>query len=156
MIGRVIAAALALVVVIALAWLLFRREAPTAPAATPLPSETPTATAAATPTIVAGYRLAGTALGLRGRYAVFEDPDGNTEMYKVGDEVPGLGTLARVGDIDAAVTTSAGEMRFQVRPAPTKVPENTPTVRRVRTPSPRTGRSESESSPSGEPAPPAS
>src|SRR6185369_6706029 len=98
----------------------------------------------------------GTALGLRGRYAVFEDPAGSTDMYRLGDEIPGLGTLARIGEVDAAVTTSAGEMRFQVRPAPTKVPENTPTARRVRTPSPRPDPSESESSPSAEPAPRAS
>src|SRR5262249_32203540 len=124
---------------------------------TPLAVPIATATPASAPTVVAGYRLAGTALGLHGRYAVFEDPAGNTEMYRVGDAVPGLGTLARIGDVDASVQSSAGAMRFQVRPAPTKVPENTPLARRVRTPSPLpTGPSESESSPSDEPAPPAS
>lgn len=158
MTARVLAAVMALVAAALLAWILLHPATPP-PAnitATPAPTAAATATPAAAPTAVAGYRLAGTALGLRGRYAVFEAPDGTTEMYRAGDEVPGLGTLERIGDTDAIVRTSTGEMRFQVRPAPTKLAENTPTVRRAKTPSPLPDPSESESSPSDDPAPPAS
>ena len=155
MTARVLAAVLALALALVLAWNLWQRREPAPPVPpTAVPVKTATATSAAT--VVPGYRLAGTAMGLHGRYAVFENPDGGTDMYKVGDDVPGLGTLARVGEVDATVNTSAGEVRFQVRPAPTKVPENTPTARRVRKPSPLPDPSESESSPSDEQVPPAS
>lgn len=158
MTARVLAAVMALVAAALLAWILTHPSSQTSapPAAASSPTVAATATAAAAATVVPGYRLAGTALGLRGRYAVFEAPDGTTEMYRVGEEVPGLGTLQRVGDVDAVLLTSSGEMRFQVRPAPTKVAENTPTVRRAKTPSPQSDPSESESSPSDDPAPPAS
>lgn len=158
MTARVLAAVMALVAAALLAWILTHPSSETSapPAAASSPTVAATATAAAAATVVPGYRLAGTALGLRGRYAVFEAPDGTTEMYRVGEEVPGLGTLQRVGDVDAVLLTSSGEMRFQVRPAPTKVAENTPTVRRAKTPSPQSDPSESESSPSDDPAPPAS
>lgn len=147
MIARVLAAALAVVAALALAWILLQRRNEAAPVVAPTAAPASTSTATSAPTVAPGYRLAGTAMGLHGRYAVFEDPSGANEMYKIGDEVPGLGTLTRVGEVDASVTTSAGEVRFQVRPAPTKVPENTPTARRARTPSPQPGPSESESSP---------
>jgi len=157
MTARLIAAALAVVLALLLIRIFWGRQPDTPESAsTPLPTPARTPTTAPKPTIASGYRLAGTALGRRGRYAVFEDPDGNTEMYRVGDQVPGLGTIIRVGEVDAVLDTAAGEMRFQVRPAPTKVPENTPTARRARTPSPRPAPSEFESSPSDEPVPPAS
>ena len=158
MTARALAAVMALVAAALLAWIITHPAAPqtSAPPAAATSSPTGAATATVAPTVVPGYRLAGTALGLRGRYAVFEAPDGTTEMYRVGEEVPGLGTLQKVGDVDAVLATSAGEMRFQVRPAPTKVAENTPTVKRARTPSPQSDPSESESSPSDDPAPPAS
>src|SRR5262249_23148509 len=155
---RVLAAALALLVVV-LAWLLWHRGGDEGkPAPAPPPTRTPNAAAtpALAPTAAIGFRLAGTALGLHGRYAVLADPDGTPGMYRLGDEVPGLGTVARIGEYDAVVNREGTEMRFQVRPAPTKVPQSTPTARRVRTPSPRRAPSESESSPSDEPAPPAS
>ena len=156
--GRVLAAILALLEALLLLWTLWRRGGADAVAPPPAPVATATATqgVATAPTPVQGYRLAGTALGLRGRYAVFEDPSGSTEMYKVGDEVPGLGKLLYVGTIDAKVATSSGDAEFRVRPAPTNVPDNTPTVKRVRKPAPTPVPSESESSPSDEPAPPAS
>lgn len=159
MIARLLAVILALIAVALLAWALWRnRPEPAVAPATPLPDATvtPTRLALAAPTAVQGYRLAGTAAGLRGRYAVFEDPGGATEMYKVGDEVPGLGKLLFVGETEATVATSSGETRFRVRPAPTKLPESTPTAQRVRKPAPTLDPSESESSPSDEQAPPAS
>jgi len=159
-IARLLAVILALTAAALLLWAVLReRPAPldAAPTAAPATSATPTSVAvAAATTAVHGYRLAGTAAGLRGRYAVFEDPSGATEMYKVGEEVPGLGRLLFVGETEATVATTSGETRFRVRPAPTKLPESTPTAERVRKPSPTPAPSGSGSSPSDEQAPPAS
>jgi hypothetical protein len=157
MIARVLAALLARVAAALLVRTLWQRASePERPAPTPAATPTSTATHSPPPTPAQGFRLAGTAAGLRGRYAVFEDPSGATEMYKVGDEIPGLGRLLRVGELDAAVTTSTGEVQYRVRPAPTKLPESTPSAKRVRKPAPTPDPSESESFPSDEPAPPAS
>lgn len=157
MIARLLAAVLVVVAVL-LAWILWQRRAETQPRdPTPPPAATATVTPEAAPTPVEGYRLAGTAAGGRGRYAVFADPGGTTEMYRVGEEIPGLGALTRVGELEAEVATAGGGQRsFRVRPAPTRVPENTPTPAPTRRVTPTPDLSESESSPSDDLAPPAS
>ena len=90
------------------------------PAATSTPP--PTATATAASDVAREYRLAGVAVGGPGAYAVIANPDGQTALYRPGDEVPGLGRLLRVEEKRAIISSSRGDVEFRIRRAPTATP----------------------------------
>src|SRR5262245_40872175 len=83
--------------------------APTAPrraAQSPLPTSTPVP-----------QRLAGVALGSV-RYAVVEQPDGTTALYRAGDDVPGLGRIIDVTEDSATFAGPNGQVRLRVTAPP--------------------------------------
>ncbi len=85
-----------------------------------------------------GYRLAGTAVGEPDSFAVVEAPDGATALYRLNDEVSGLGRLIRIEAERVVVQGDTGKFELWVAPAATRTP--TPTrgpVRRASTPTPR-------------------
>lgn len=87
----------------------------TAPTATPRHSApgTPTPTTAAV-----AQRLAGVAIGTT-RYAVVEQPDGSTALYRSGDEVPGLGKIVEISEGSATFEGADGRVSLRVKPPPT-------------------------------------
>lgn len=119
----------ALALALFLFWMLTGKtnEAPA-----PTPSPPPQATSVTVPPAAArstasrsGYRLAGTVVG-DAMYAVIEQPDGTNDLYRMGQEVPGLGRLVDLGADRATFEASDGRIELQLAPA------STPTV----TPSP--------------------
>ncbi len=110
---------------------------PAPPAATatvsPAPRPTTVAATAGSPTpqpVAAGYRLAGVAVGDPDSFAVIEAPDGSTGLYRLNDDVPGLGELTRIEAERVVISGGAGAFELQLAPAATATP--TP----VRTPRP--------------------
>jgi len=89
-------------------------------AATLLPVATPTPTAgvAAAPP---GHRLAGTVVG-DVRYAVVEFPDGTNDLYRPGQDVPGLGRLVEVESNHAIFEGDNGRLDLRLVAAPTTTP----------------------------------
>ncbi len=101
---------------------------PTPPVITPTAvpvSATPTATVIAA--IPPGFRLAGVAVGGSTSYAAIEPPGGGTSLYRLNEEVPGLGKLMRIGGEKVVVRTKDGDLEMWVAPAPT--PTFSPTRR---------------------------
>ena len=86
--------------------------------ATQTPTVTPTPTTPSRSPTPVLHRLAGVARG-RVEYAAVEGPDGTSQLYRLGDEVPGLGRLARVDRNSATINGPSGEIRLRVAPAPT-------------------------------------
>lgn len=74
---------------------------------------TPTPTTAAV-----AQRLAGVALGTT-RYAVVEQPDGSTALYRSGDDVPGLGKIVDISEGSATFEGADGRVSLRVKPPPT-------------------------------------
>ena len=130
-------------------WLWGRLIPTTAPArlatATMAPRATATArlAAGATPTQAPpppGYRLAGVAIGDPESFAVIEAPNGSTGLYRLNDDVPGLGQLLRIEAERVVIRGAAGEFELWLAPAatPTPLPARTPQPRApMRKPSPR-------------------
>ncbi len=125
----------------ALLWLVSWLRASPAPrvpvAAAPgvvTPTTTPSPTAVTVAAAPQGYRLAGGAENAGQLYAGVEQPDGRHGLFRQGEDVPGLGTVVRVGGERAVFRTSAGELTLWVAPAAT--PTRTPTTRKP-TPTPR-------------------
>ncbi len=122
---------------------------PSPTAAAPAPAVTPVA---GTPTPPA-FRLAGVAVGTGGSYAVLEDPNGVTALYRLGDEISGLGRLTRIKEQEALVETTSGPLVLRVRPASTPTPAITmpdvaaPEAEPSSPPSPAADDSDLESSP---------
>lgn len=118
---------------------------PTVPSASPSPSPSPPPVA---------QRLAGIVVGSR-RYAVVEQPDGTSELYQLGEQIPGLGRLVAVEPSVATFEGRDGLIRLVIAPAPTVAatatspvpiwtpPTTAPTLRR----SPVSGRTSGRSSP---------
>ncbi|GIW41345.1 MAG: hypothetical protein KatS3mg076_1922 [Candidatus Binatia bacterium] len=111
----------------------------------PRPEPTPTARSTPTPGRVepptAGpearrFRLAGVAVARSGGYAVVEDPRGRTVLYRVGEEVPGLGKLVRVEERRAFFRGPEGDLVMEIRPAPTPTAAPAGSPPKLRTPSP--------------------
>jgi hypothetical protein len=104
-------------------WALIRGTPQTPPAAvatgTPTPSP-PAAPRAAAPTPLA-HRLAGTVIG-DVQYAIIEHTDGTTELYRPGDEVPGLGRLVAIDARAAHFERDGGRLRLAIVPAATATP----------------------------------
>ncbi len=117
---RLLLALLAGAVLAVVFWLLWPRLQPPEPArgspTATVPVWSPSPVTHPTPP---PHRLAGVAVGTRSSFAAFEGPDGRTALYQLGDEVPGLGTLTRIEERRAFVSTTSGEVEFRVRPAPT-------------------------------------
>ena len=152
---------IALFVVLLLAWwirerspMARRQHASAAATATAVGPTAPVTAAPPTPHPPPGHRLAGLAVGAVSFVAV-EHPDGSTALYRVGDDVPGLGRVEAITEAGATFTGDNGTMTLQVtapapptataiqlRTAPTEPPPGSTPTR----PSP--GRTEPESPPS--------
>jgi hypothetical protein len=130
---------LLLVIILASGWWLWRRLASTllpegsvtsAPARTPSPAAAAIA-AAGTPAPT-GYRLAGVALGDPDSFAVVETASGATALYRLHDEVAGLGELIRIEAERVVIRSATGQFELWLSPAATASPTA------VRTPKPST------------------
>lgn len=96
-----------------------------------VPTATATITATAAPTVLKappGYRLAGVAVGEPESFAVVEAPSGIHALYRVGEDVPGLGRLLRIEAERVVVQNDGGEFELWLAPAPTATPGRNPTV----------------------------
>jgi hypothetical protein len=128
-----------------------RADAGRAASSSPAPVARATATPSPSPPPVL-HRLAGVALG-NVRYVVVEHPDGGTALYRLGEEVPGLGRIVDVTENSATFEGDLGRIRLRVTvpPSPTAAPPSPtyakPTEAPV-TPSPPPGRTATESPPS--------
>ena len=91
------------------------------------PAATITATSAPGTPAAVRHRLAGTVIG-DASYAVIEHPDGTNELYRPGQEVPGLGRLVRVEADRATFAGQQGSFDLKLAPAPilTPVPPSGP------------------------------
>lgn len=95
---------------------------PFEPTATALPAVTAiTLAPAPTASVATHYRLAGTVVG-DASYAVIEHPDGTNELYRPGQEVPGLGRLVRVEADRATLSGKHGPIDLKLAPAPISTP----------------------------------
>ncbi|HVM98537.1 MAG TPA: hypothetical protein VMT89_19230 [Candidatus Acidoferrales bacterium] len=111
--------------------------------ATPIPSPTvtpvPPSPSPVSLSAPKGFRLAGVAVNVDQMYAVIEFPDGHHALFRLHDEVDGLGRLAHIGAERVVVTTKDGDLTLWVAPAATSTPTATRrqvTVTPKRTPSP--------------------
>lgn len=87
-----------------------------------VPTATATITATPEPTVLKappGYRLAGVAVGEPESFAVVETPAGASALYRVGDDVPGLGRLLHIEAERVVVQSDRGEFELWLTPAPT-------------------------------------
>lgn len=123
---RYIPALLALAVLAGVLLLLWQRQP--AVLETPPPAGSPTAAHVAAapgqvpaPTI-ASFRLAGVAAGGQTMYAAIEDPHGVSALYRLGDEVAGLGRVAEIAPQQVRIETAGGPLVMRLQPAPTKSP----------------------------------
>jgi hypothetical protein len=124
-----------LVIVLASGWWLWRRLASTLPpegSAAPAPSPPAAAVAAAGTPAPTGYRLAGVALGEPESFAVVETASGATALYRLHDQVAGLGELIRIDAERVVVRGETGQFELWLSPAATASPTA------VRTPKPPT------------------
>lgn len=162
--SQVTAIVITLVLLAAIGWRLHRPDQDAPPTGTP--AAVPAATIArqanelASPTASAvAQRLAGVALGTN-RYAVVEQPDGTTALYRAGDEVPGLGRIVDVTEDSATFEGPDGRIHLRVKAPPSATPAP-PTEAVAATPAGATrssgrDRSATESPPSSAPGQPAS
>ena len=143
-----------------------------APPAGPAPTETATRTVTPLATVAKvppGYRLAGVAVGEPESFAVVEASSGTSALYRVGEEVPGLGRLLRIEAERVVVQNETGEFELWLTPASTATPGRSLTPAGTpppghRTPAPTTGLQPAGtgagtapgSTPSAAPGPPAS
>lgn len=125
-------------IVLVAGWWLWRRLA-----ASVVPSAPAVQTAARAPTAAAlpsppggtpgpaGFRLAGVALGEPESFAVVETANGATALYRLHDEVAGLGELIRIDAERVVVRGPDGQFELWLSPAATPTPTavRTPTVR---------------------------
>jgi hypothetical protein len=95
------------------------------PTATLAPVPTATLAAGGTPTPLqrpVGYRLAGVALGEPESFAVIEAPNGSTALYRLHDDVPGLGELLGIEAERVVIRGAAGQFDLWLAAAPTATP----------------------------------
>jgi len=122
-------------VLIALSWTLSGSRKPTEPPIAGTVTPTPTATPkhpSGSPTPIR-HRLAGVAGG-NVQYVVIEDPNGVSNLYQLGEEVSGLGSISRIEEDAATINGPSGSIRLRVLPASTatvtatvRSPQATPT-----------------------------
>jgi hypothetical protein len=141
----VVAALMLLVLVLILVsgywlWGRFQDLAPP-PLILPTPAETATCTVTPLATVVKappGYRLAGVAVGEPESFAVVEPPEGPHGLYRVGDDVPGLGRLVQIEAERIVVQGEAGQFVMWLMPAPTVTPGRRPSAAGTVSPGQRT------------------
>jgi hypothetical protein len=100
------------------------------PSSLPTPLETATPTVTPLATVVKappGYRLAGVAVGEPESFAVVEAPSGAHALYRLGDDVPGLGRLLRIEAERIVVQSETGQFDLWLMPALTVTPGRNPT-----------------------------
>jgi len=121
---------------------------PTAVPTPTIPSPSPTMSP-----VPVRQRLAGTVVG-DVRYAVVEQPDGTSSLYRPGDEVADLGKVLEIEADHATFLTPSGPIVLRLAAAPTGTPGRTraprrPTEAPVETPkpAPRSSDAQPESSP---------
>lgn len=122
---------LLLVLLLVSGYWLWGRLQDLAPPPSTLPTPTETATCTVTPLATAvkappGYRLAGVAVGEPESFAVVEAPSGPHGLYRVGDDVPGLGRLRHIEAERIIVEGEAGQFELWLMPAPTATPGRNP------------------------------
>jgi hypothetical protein len=107
--------------------------APSRVATATMPPRTPTVAETATPTAAPppGYRLAGVAVGEPESFVVIEAPNGSTNLYRLHDDVPGLGELVRIEAERIVVRGAAAQFELWLTPAATATaaPAGTPKAR---------------------------
>jgi hypothetical protein len=118
---------LLLLLMLASAYWLWGRLQDLAPPPT-VPTHTATATRTVTPVPTAvnvppGYRLAGVAVGEPESFAVVEASSGASALYRVGDDVPGLGRLMRIEAERVVVQNETGQFEMWLTPAATITPK---------------------------------
>lgn len=132
-IGAILAISLAVVLLLGIYLLTSSRRGASTEALPPSPTAAPPVAAASAtatagpPPAASGYRLAGTVVGDLA-YAIIVDPQGNNQLYRPGQTVPGLGAVRSVEANQITLEGSGGLFTLQLAPGPT----DTPTV--VRTP----------------------
>jgi hypothetical protein len=99
--------------------------------ATMPPARIATSTGGGTPTPVQappGYRLAGVAVGEPESFAAIEAPNGSANLYRLHDDVPGLGELVRIEAERVVVRGAAAQFDLWLKPAATATlaPARTP------------------------------
>jgi hypothetical protein len=101
------------------------------PPGTATPAETATPTAGPPPP---GYRLAGVAVGEPESFVVIEAPNGSANLYRLHEDVPGLGELVRIEAERVFVRGAAAEFDLWLTPAATvtAAPASTPKPRSPR------------------------
>ena len=102
-----------------------------APPTVPAPTETARRTATPVPTTVKvppGYRLAGVAVGEPESFAVVEASSGTSALYRVGEDVPGLGRLMRIEAERIVIQNEAGQFELWLTPAATATPRPSSTA----------------------------
>jgi hypothetical protein len=97
------------------------------PPRTATPAETATPTAGQPP----GYRLAGVAVGEPESFVVIESPNGSANLYRLHDDVSGLGELVRIEAERVVVRGTAAQFELLLTPAATATaaPAGTPKPR---------------------------
>lgn len=88
-----------------------------APTSTPAVETTPAEPAVSGPPV--GYRLAGLAVGEPESFAVIELPNGNSQLYRVGAKVAGLGRIVEISEAGATIDGEHRRFTLQLKPAPT-------------------------------------
>ena len=113
-------------------WLWDRlRDLEPANPSVPTPLETAMPTVSPLPTVAklpSGYRLAGVAVGQPKSFAVVESPSGTHDLYRLGEEVPGLGRVLRIETQRIVVQNDAGQFELWLTPAPTVTAGRVPAV----------------------------
>ena len=94
--------------------------APQSAAAAPSPAPSPTVTAGL-PAEALGFRLAGTVVGDLS-YAIIVDPQGNNQLYRPGQIVPGLGEVRTVEADRITLAGNGGPFVLRLAPGPTETP----------------------------------
>lgn len=121
-------------------WLWGRLQDLAPPPAVPAHTATATRTVTPVPTgvnVPPGYRLAGVAVGDPESFAVVESSSGASALYRVGEDVPGLGRLTRIEAERVVMQNETGQFEMWLTPAATVTPRAsvtaaaTPAVRRT-------------------------
>ena len=108
--------------------------APSRVATATMRPRTATLAETATPTAgppTPGYRLAGVAVGEPKSFVVIEAPNGSANLYRLHENVPGLGELVRIEAERVVVRGAAAEFDLWLTPAATATaaPAGTPKPR---------------------------
>lgn len=70
-----------------------------------------------------GYRLAGLAIGEPQSFAAIELPDGNSRLYRLESDVPGLGRVVAITPRGVEIEAENGRFTLQLKPAATATPD---------------------------------